>query len=254
MWIVLNNLASTLNSIYGSEGPVFIDGLVNLIEVLIHSKTNFVIVAKISCCSSNDRCCARTDIARSSNNLFALDSTQYVNRSCCLVEKILETRLWHRDRWWIVDLQWMSSKLYSSRLYECFKLSQIPRKLLAHESLQVSDRLFFFYGKTGHVEIVPLEQRRTFSSEWYTTICLPVVFKNSGKATGKDNASFHTLAQTIAFLSTQSIDLRSPATYSSDLALNDFFWFPWEVNIFQHLKKRLMLGQLAQTHSNVCRT
>ena len=33
-----------------------------------------------------------------------------------------------------------------------------------------------FFGKTGHVAIVPLEQRRTVNSEWYTTICLPVVF------------------------------------------------------------------------------
>ncbi|XP_037959406.1 histone-lysine N-methyltransferase SETMAR-like [Teleopsis dalmanni] len=34
----------------------------------------------------------------------------------------------------------------------------------------------YFYGKTGHVATVPLEQRRTATSEWYTTICLPEVF------------------------------------------------------------------------------
>ena len=33
-----------------------------------------------------------------------------------------------------------------------------------------------FFRKTGHVTIVPLEQRRTVNSEWYTTICLPVAF------------------------------------------------------------------------------
>ena len=32
-----------------------------------------------------------------------------------------------------------------------------------------------FFEKTGHVAIVPLEQRRTVSSEWYTTICLHVL-------------------------------------------------------------------------------
>ena len=35
----------------------------------------------------------------------------------------------------------------------------------------------YFFGKTGHVAIVPLEQRRTVNSEWYTTIFLPVVFQ-----------------------------------------------------------------------------
>ena len=31
------------------------------------------------------------------------------------------------------------------------------------------------FGKTGHVAIVPLEQRIIVKSEWYTTICVPVV-------------------------------------------------------------------------------
>ena len=38
-----------------------------------------------------------------------------------------------------------------------------------------------FLGKTGHVAIVPLKQRRTINSEWYTTICLPVVFQEIRK-------------------------------------------------------------------------
>ena len=37
--------------------------------------------------------------------------------------------------------------------------------------------LVCFFGKTGHVVIVPLEQRRRVNSEWYPTICLPVVFQ-----------------------------------------------------------------------------
>ena len=37
-----------LNSIIGDEaqGPVFIDGMVNLTEVVVHSKTNFVKVVQ----------------------------------------------------------------------------------------------------------------------------------------------------------------------------------------------------------------
>ena len=38
-----------------------------------------------------------------------------------------------------------------------------------------------FFGKTGHVGIVPPKQRRTVNSEWYTTICLPIVFQEIGK-------------------------------------------------------------------------
>ena len=37
----------------------------------------------------------------------------------------------------------------------------------------------YFFRKTGHIAIVPLEQHITVSSEWYTTISLQVVFKES---------------------------------------------------------------------------
>ena len=72
----------------------------------------------------------------------------------------------------------------------------------------------FFYAKTGHVAIVPLEQRRTVNCEWYATICLPVVFQELRKTNRqrritlhRDNASSHT--QTTVFLSTQNIDLNA---------------------------------------------
>ena len=68
-----------------------------------------------------------------------------------------------------------------------------------------------FFGKTRHVAIVPLEQRRTVNSELYTTICLSVVFQEIRKTNRRrritlqhDNASSHTSAQTTAFLSTQA--------------------------------------------------
>ena len=100
---------------------------------------------------------------------------------------------------------------------------------------QANDRLFF--GKTGHVAIVPLEQRRTVNSEWYTTICLPVVFQGIRKTNRRrritlhhDNAISHTSAQTTAFLSTQNIDLMRHPPYSPDLAPNGFFLFPYVKN------------------------
>ncbi len=94
-----------------------------------------------------------------------------------------------------------------------------------------------FFGKTGHVATVPLEQRRTVNSEWYTTICLPVVFQEIRKTNRQrritlhqDNASSHTSAQTTAFLSTQNIELMGHPPYSPDLAPNDFFLFPYVKN------------------------
>lgn len=96
-----------------------------------------------------------------------------------------------------------------------------------------------FFGKTGHVATVPLEQRRTVNSEWYTTICLPEVFGEIRKANKRrriivhhDNASSHTSAQTSAFLTGQNVELMSHPPYSPDLAPNDFFLFP-------HIKKKM---------------
>lgn len=89
-----------------------------------------------------------------------------------------------------------------------------------------------FFGKTGHVATVPLEQRRTVNSEWYTTICLPKVFGEIRKTNRRrriilhhDNASSHTSAQTSAYLSSQNIELIGHPPYP-DLAPNDFFLFP----------------------------
>ena len=75
----------------------------------------------------------------------------------------------------------MSPKVSSSRLYGCFKMSQIQQKLLAHEALPSKWSPVFFFGKTGQVAIVPLEQRRTVNSECYATICLPVVYQEIRK-------------------------------------------------------------------------
>jgi histone-lysine N-methyltransferase SETMAR len=96
-----------------------------------------------------------------------------------------------------------------------------------------------FFGKTGHVATVPLVERRTVNSEWYTTICLPEVFGEIRKTNRRrriilhyDNASSHTSAQTTAYLCTQHIELMGHPPYSPDLAPNDFFLFP-------HIKNKL---------------
>ena len=117
----------------------------------------------------------------------------------------------------------MSTKVNSRRLYGCFKMSQIQQK-----HFQANDHEWFL-GKTGYVAIVPIEQRITVNSEWYKTICLPVVFQEIRKTNRRkritlhhDNVSSHTSAQTTAFLSPQNIDLMSHSPYSPDL-----FLFPY---------------------------
>ena len=47
-----------------------------------------------------------------------------------------------------------------------------------------------FFGKTGHVVIVPLEQRRTVNSEWYIIICLPVVLQEIRKTNRRRRITF----------------------------------------------------------------
>ncbi|XP_055316153.1 histone-lysine N-methyltransferase SETMAR-like [Sitodiplosis mosellana] len=99
-----------------------------------------------------------------------------------------------------------------------------------------------FFGINGHVATVPLQERRTVNSEWYTTICLPTVFGEIRKTQKRrriilhhDNASSHKSAETMGYLSTQNVELMGHPAYSPDLAPNDFFLFP-------HIKNK-MRGQ-----------
>ena len=127
----------------------------------------------------------------------------------------------------------MSPKVNSSRLYGCFQMSRIQQKLFARStSKQMVACFFFFFGKLD-ISPLSLEQRRTVNSEWYTTICLPVVFQEIRKTNRRkwitiyhDNASSHTSLEATVFLSTQNVELVSQPPYSPSLATNDFFYSP----------------------------
>ena len=123
----------------------------------------------------------------------------------------------------------MSPKVNSSQPYVYFKMSKIQQKLLAYEALHSKWSVCFF-GKTGHVAIVPLEKPRTVNSKWYTTIYLPVVFQEIRKTNRWRRISLHhdnASSQTTAFLNTQNIYLMSHPPYSPDLTPNDFCLFPY---------------------------
>jgi [histone H3]-lysine36 N-dimethyltransferase SETMAR len=90
-----------------------------------------------------------------------------------------------------------------------------------------------FVAKSGHVATICLEDRKTVTAEWYTTICLPEVIAELRKTDPKrriilhhDNASSHTARRTIEFLAENKIDLMDHPPYSPDLSPNDYFTFP----------------------------
>lgn len=94
-----------------------------------------------------------------------------------------------------------------------------------------------FFSMEGHVATVPLVERRTVNAEWYTGVCLPHVFQKwsekhprtglQGLLLHHDNASAHTSAVTLDFLTENGVQLVSHPAYSPDLAPCDWFLFPY---------------------------
>ncbi|GBP52779.1 Histone-lysine N-methyltransferase SETMAR [Eumeta japonica] len=85
-----------------------------------------------------------------------------------------------------------------------------------------------------------IQNRKTVNSEWYTTICLPEVFKEKSLQKSlkdrknnrqrriilhHDNASCHRSAETTRFLEGQKIELMDYPPYSPDLEPNEFYLF-----------------------------
>ena len=83
----------------------------------------------------------------------------------------------------------LSPKVNSSRLLWVFQDEPNPKKIV--RALNTSKQMIaYFFGKNGHVAIVPLEQHRTVNCEWYKTMCLPVASKKSEKPTTEDGFLF----------------------------------------------------------------
>ena len=115
-------------------------------------------------------------------------------------------------------------------------MSQIQQKLLENKAFP-SKWSPIFFGKTGHVTIVLVEQRRTIYSEWYTNFCLPVVFQEIRKINRRrwitlyhDNASSHTSAQISAFFEHSKHRFDESSAYSPDFVPNNFFLLPYVKN------------------------
>ncbi|CAH1981318.1 unnamed protein product [Acanthoscelides obtectus] len=85
----------------------------------------------------------------------------------------------------------------------------------------------------GHISTIPLNEQRTVTADWYTTICLPKVIPELRKINPErrivlhqDNASSHTAQKTRQYLTEGNVELLDHPPYSLDLSPNDFFTFP----------------------------
>ena len=119
----------------------------------------------------------------------------------------------------------MSTKINSSRLNGRFKLSQIQQKLLGHEAFPNKWSLVFFLEKLDTSRITKNSQYWVVQNHLFAS-CLP---RKPGKPTAEDGSLF-TTSYTIAFLSTQNINLMIHPPCSPDLAANNYVLFPYVRN------------------------
>ncbi|CAH1997074.1 unnamed protein product [Acanthoscelides obtectus] len=90
-----------------------------------------------------------------------------------------------------------------------------------------------FVSKAGHIATIPLNQQRTVTADWYTTICLPKVITELRKinparriTVHQDNASSHTAQKTRQYLTEENVELLDNPPYNPDLSPTDFFTSP----------------------------
>ncbi|CAH1980429.1 unnamed protein product [Acanthoscelides obtectus] len=89
-----------------------------------------------------------------------------------------------------------------------------------------------FVSKAGHIATIPLNEQRTITADWYTTICLPKVITELRKVNPEriilrqDNASTHTAQKTRQYLTEEDVQLLDHPPYSPDLSPNDLLTFP----------------------------
>ncbi|CAH2010405.1 unnamed protein product [Acanthoscelides obtectus] len=120
------------------------------------------------------------------------------------------------------------------------KRQSAPTKVFRSRSVS-KKMVATFVSKAGHIATIPLNEQRTVTGDWYTTICLPKVITELRKINPEkriilhqDNASSHTAQKTRQYLTEENVELldNPPYTYSPDLSPNDF-------STFSKIKNRL---------------
>ncbi|CAH2000696.1 unnamed protein product [Acanthoscelides obtectus] len=107
-----------------------------------------------------------------------------------------------------------------------------PTKVIRSRSVS-KKMVATFVSKAGHIATIPLNEQRTVTADWYTTICLPKVISELRKINPErriilhqDNASSHAAQETRQYLTEENVELLDHPPYSPDISPNDFFTFP----------------------------
>ncbi|CAH1960199.1 unnamed protein product [Acanthoscelides obtectus] len=113
-----------------------------------------------------------------------------------------------------------------------FQGEEKPTKVIRSRSVS-KKMVATFVSKAGHIATIPLNEQRTVTTDWYTTICLPKVITELRKINPErriilhqDNASSHTAQKARQYLTEENVELLDHHPYSPDLNHNDFFTFP----------------------------
>ncbi|CAH1995657.1 unnamed protein product [Acanthoscelides obtectus] len=154
------------------------------------------------------------------------------------VRKLIEDR--HQENWFLrSELIGVKKRLIIS-IPETQKNSAVwvfqgeekPTKVIRSRSVS-KKMVATFVSKAGRIAKIPLNEHRTVTADWYTTICLPKVITELRKINHErriilhqDNASSHTAQKTRQYLMEENVELLDHLPYNPDLSPNDFCTFP----------------------------
>ncbi|CAH1971507.1 unnamed protein product [Acanthoscelides obtectus] len=106
-----------------------------------------------------------------------------------------------------------------------FQGEEKPTKVIRSRS--VSKKIVAtFVLKAGHIATIPLNEQRTVTADWYTTICLPKVITELRKINPVRRIILHQITR--QYLTEENVELLDHPPYSPDLSPNDFFTSPEE--------------------------
>ncbi|CAH1956819.1 unnamed protein product [Acanthoscelides obtectus] len=113
-----------------------------------------------------------------------------------------------------------------------FQGEEKPTKVIRSRSVSIKV-VATFVSKADHIATIPLNEERTVTADWYTTICLLKFITELRKMNPErriilheDHASSHTAQKTRQYLTEENVELLDHPPYSFDLSPNDFFTFP----------------------------
>ncbi|CAH1987752.1 unnamed protein product [Acanthoscelides obtectus] len=126
--------------------------------------------------------------------------------------------MWCRQRslW---DQEW-NSIVFSDESRFCLGMHDGRARVRRRRSERRNPQFFVErHTKKGHIATIPLNEQRTVTADWYTTIWLPKNHPSSRQT------SSHTAQTTRQYLTEENVELLDHPPYSPGLSPNDFFTF-----------------------------